>query len=117
MDRFLHGARSGAGTARLIAGGGERVLLELSGEVDAQLWPDLQHLGGEAERHAVPIDVDLRRVTFMDSTGISFLAGLVHRGAAPVRVLNPSPAATFLLEVAGLADRVQVEDFGGTSHD
>lgn len=112
------GAATGVGAVRLVVGSsGERVLLELSGEVDVRLWEDLQRLGGEAGRHAVPIDVDLRRVTFMDSTGISFLAGLAHRGGAPVRVFNPSPAVTFLLEVAGVPGLVHVEDVGGACHD
>ena len=88
----------------------ERTRIVVSGEVDADLVPDLNLAMHDAEATGLPIDVDAQHVTFMDSSGIAFLARLASRTTVPVRLLNTPDAVRFLLEVTRIGDLLEVVD-------
>jgi anti-anti-sigma factor len=63
------------------------------------------------DRHPVRVIVDLRDVTFMDSSGLSVLVGLAKRQqprGGSVAVCNPSPQIAKLMMVTGLNKSVQI---------
>lgn len=90
--------------------GSERTRIVLSGEVDADLGPDLQEAAADAERVGLPIDVDAHHVTFMDSSGVAFLARLSRRSRSRIRVIRVPPTVAFLLEVTRIGDLLDVVD-------
>jgi len=97
------------GTVHVIVGA-ERTRIVLTGEVDAGLAPDLLEAGSEAEKAGLPIEVDAHHVTFMDSSGVAFLARLSTRSAHRVRLLRVPPTVRFLLEVTRIGDLLDVVD-------
>jgi anti-sigma B factor antagonist len=109
--------------------GADRTRIVLSGEVDADLGPDLQEATTEAEEVGLPIEVDTHHVTFMDSSGVAFLARLAIRSQHPVQLLRVPPTVRFLLEVTRIGELLEVveddsttafeavPDTGGTSPD
>jgi anti-anti-sigma factor len=108
---------SGAGAAHLGEPGAVQVLVDsdrtcivLSGEVDADLAADLAEATEEAERQGLPIEVDAHHVTFMDSSGVAFLARLSIRSTHRVRLLRVPPTVRFLLEVTRIGELLDVQD-------
>ena len=97
------------GTVHVIVGA-ERTRIVLAGEVDADLAPELLEAGTEAEKAGLPIEVDAHHVTFMDSSGVAFLARLSIRSAHRVRLLRVPPTVQFLLEVTRIGDLLDVVD-------
>ncbi len=87
-----------------------RTRIVLSGEVDADLGADLQEATAEAERAGVPIEVDAHHVTFMDSSGVAFLARLATRSGQPVRLLRVPPTVRFLLEATRIGELLDIAD-------
>ncbi len=87
----------------------DRTRIVLSGEVDADLAAELAEATAEAERQALPIEVDTRHVTFMDSSGVAFLARLSIRSPHRVRLLRVPPTVRFLLEVTRIGELLDVE--------
>lgn len=85
----------------------------LSGEVDSDLSRELHQATTHAVAAALPVVVDTRRVTFMDSAGLAFLARLSGHGPGRVRVLVGHPTVAFLLQVTGMAEAVDVVDVTG----
>jgi anti-sigma B factor antagonist len=90
--------------------GSERTRIVLAGDVDADLAPDLQEATGEAEQAGLPIEVDSQHVTFMDSSGVAFLARLSTRSPWRVRVLRAPPTVRFLLEVTRIGELLDLVD-------
>ncbi|GHS89376.1 STAS domain-containing protein [Cellulomonas hominis] len=90
--------------------GADRTRIVLSGEVDADLGPDLTEATAEAERAGLPIEVDAHHVTFMDSSGVAFLARLSIRSPHRVRLLRVPPTVSFLLEVTRIGELLDVVD-------
>ena len=90
--------------------GRERTRVVLSGEVDAELGPALLESAAEVADAAVAVEVDMQHVTFMDSTGVAFLARLARESGSPVQVLRPTPEVRFLLDITGVATLVEVLD-------
>lgn len=88
----------------------DRTRVVLSGEVDADLGPELAEAMADAEATGLPVDVDVRGVTFMDSSGIAFLARLATRSGDRVRLLHPPEAVRFLLEVTRIGELLDVVD-------
>lgn len=102
----------------------DRTRIVLSGEVDADLAADLAEATADAEAAGLPIDIDAAHVTFMDSSGIAFLARLASRVQQPVRVLRAPESVRFLLEVTRIRELLEVvedepagDDTGGDSPD
>ena len=71
--------------------GTDATRIVLSGEVDADLGAELQEATAEAEQVGLPIEVDAHHVTFMDSSGVAFLARLSIRSKHRVRLLRVPP--------------------------
>lgn len=94
----------------LVTIGSERTRIVLSGEVDADLGPELQQATADAERARLPIEIDAHHVTFMDSSGIAFLARLSTRSEPRVRLLGVPPTVRFLLEVTRIGEVLDVVD-------
>lgn len=96
-------------------------VLRVAGEVDIQTSPILQeHLERVLSQGRRSIVVDLRDVTFLDSTGLSVLvAGLkrCQEAGGDMRIERPQPNVLRVLEITGLANafRLQVPEDGGTS--
>lgn len=96
-------------------------VLRVAGEVDIQTSPILQeHLERVLNLGKSSILVDLRDVTFLDSTGLSVLvAGLKRcQGAGgDMRIERPQPNVLRVLEITGLANvfHLQVPEDGQTS--
>ena len=88
--------------------GADRTRIVLSGEVDADLGPELQEATAEAEERGLPIEVDAHHVTFMDSSGVAFLARLSIRSEHRVRLLRVPPTVRFLLEVTRIGELLDV---------
>lgn len=88
--------------------GTDRTRIVLSGEVDADLGPELQEATTEAEQVGLPIEVDAHHVTFMDSSGVAFLARLSIRSQHRVRLLRVPPTVRFLLEVTRIGELLDV---------
>jgi anti-sigma B factor antagonist len=87
-----------------------RVRIVLSGPVDATLSDELATSTREAAQAGLPVDVDARTVTFMDSTVIAAIAHLAHRIPDRVRFIEPPELVRFLLEVTHIGDVVDVID-------
>jgi anti-anti-sigma factor len=87
---------------------GQRTRIVLAGEIDAVLGPDLQEATSDAEATGLPIDIDTRHVTFMDSSGIAFLARIATRSGSRTRVLHPPETVRFLLEVTRIGELLEV---------
>jgi len=88
--------------------GPERTRIVLAGEIDADLGTVLHEATAAAERARLPIEVDAHHVTFMDSSGIAFLARLSTRSASPVRLVRVPPSVGFLLEVTRIGELLDV---------
>ncbi|HEY0189324.1 MAG TPA: STAS domain-containing protein [Cellulomonas sp.] len=86
----------------------DRTRIVLSGEIDAELGADLTQATADAEQAGVQIEVDAHHVTFMDSSGVAFLARLAARAPHRVRLLHVPPTVQFLLEVTRIGDLLDV---------
>jgi anti-anti-sigma factor len=107
------GARTdGPGADARLVGRDGRLVVVLEGEVDAALNARLAEVVTEVERRIAagpaPVDVDAAGVTFMDSSGLRFLARLSTRAPERVRVLGAPEAVQFLLQATRMADVVDV---------
>ncbi len=91
----------------------DRTRIVVSGEIDADLSADLQEATADAEATGLPIEVDAQHVTFMDSSGIAFLARLASRSAEKVRVLHAPETVRFLLEVTRIGELLELVDEPG----
>ena len=90
--------------------GADRTRIVLSGEVDADLGAELAEATAEAEQRGLPIEVDAHHVTFMDSSGVAFLARLSIRSQHRVRLLRVPPTVRFLLEVTRIGELLDIVD-------
>jgi anti-sigma B factor antagonist len=86
----------------------------LSGEIDAELGPDLLEASADAQQAGRPVEVDVQHVTFMDSTGVAFLARLASRSPQQLVLIKPPALVRFLIEVTSIRQvlRVVEEDPG-----
>lgn len=87
----------------------------LTGEIDAELGPDLLEAADDALAGSRRIEVDSHLVTFMDSTGVAFLARLASRAPERVRLLDPPDLVGFLIETTRIASLLEVVRDGRTS--
>jgi anti-anti-sigma factor len=90
--------------------GERRTRLVLSGEVDIELERELRDAIRDAEKTGKPLEIDAHHVTFIDSTGVSFIAELATRADPRVRILRAPPSMKFLLTVTRLDDLVDIID-------
>lgn len=69
----------------------DHVVVRLSGEVDAYLGPELFRCVDEALASRLPVVVEAAHVTFMDSTGLGFLARLASRSSERRITVHDAP--------------------------
>lgn len=83
---------------------GARVIrLVLSGEFDLAGAPRFDELAADADRSGCQIVVDLRALTFMDSSGMRALLRLHARARGRITFLPGPPAVQRIFELAGVA--------------
>lgn len=100
-----------------VISGIDHIRIILAGEIDADLAGDLQDATTAVERSGLPVEVDTHHVTFMDSSGVAFLARLATRSSYRVRLLNVPPTVRFLLEVTRIGELLDVaEDASRSGH-
>lgn len=81
--------------------------MQLVGEVDAYLGPDLVRCVDEALAARLPVVVEAARVTFMDSTGLGFLARLASRsGERQITLTDPPEVVRQLVQRARLDEMI-----------
>jgi anti-sigma B factor antagonist len=97
------------GTAHLIVGS-ESVRLVLTGEIDQSMNTDLADAVNEAISLAVPVQIDVRHVRFMDSSGIALIAYLAQRTPSPITMIQPPDVLRFLLEVTHLDEVLNITE-------
>ena len=100
---------SDPGTVHVLVGA-VRTRIVLSGEIDANLADEFSDAMQDAEAAGLPVEVDAHHVTFMDSSGVAFLARLSIRSQHRVRLLRVPPTVRFLLEVTRIGELLDVVD-------
>ncbi len=90
--------------------GSTRARVVLSGEIDADIGTELGEAIAHAEKSGLPVEIDAHHVTFMDSSGVAFLARLASRSPNKVRVLRAPPTVRFLLEVTRIGELLEIVD-------
>jgi len=88
-----------------------RCRVEACGELDIATVEDLEH-AFEAALESAPVEllVDLRAVTFIDSSGVALLLRMIDRcGERPPR-FQISPVIARLLEIIGLSERIPLAE-------
>jgi len=88
-------------------------VVTVAGEVDVATAPALRDcLDQSVRRGAGPVVVDLRRVTFIDSTGLGVLIG-AHRSCADdgreLRLVIVEPRILKVFEITGLTDLFAID--------
>lgn len=90
--------------------GATRARIVLSGEIDADIGAELSEATAEAEATGLPVEIDAHHITFMDSSGVAFLARLATRMPQKVRILRAPPTVKFLLEVTRIGELLEIVD-------
>jgi anti-sigma B factor antagonist len=85
----------------------------LTGEIDAELGPDLLEAAEDALSTARPVEVDCHLVTFMDSTGVAFLARLASRAPRRIVLIDPPDVVQFLIDTTRISSLLDVVRSGG----
>ena len=89
----------------------EGILLTLRGELDLATVPMLEEALQRAERTHELVVVDLRELTFLDSTGLHVLISAeqrARRSSARLVIVQGPPQVRRLLELTGAIDQLQV---------
>lgn len=91
-------------------------VITIAGELDLASSPELEEqleLVFNSGAHAGPVVLDLRKLAFMDSTGLSVLVK-AHRAAEEAGrelcLVKGQPQVQRLLNLTGVADRLRVID-------
>jgi anti-anti-sigma factor len=90
--------------------GGRKTRVVLTGEIDAELGPDLIEAAADAEDAGRPVEVDVQHVSFMDSTGVAFLARLASRCVGDLVLIKPPELVQFLIDVTSIREVLTVVD-------
>ncbi|WP_193311358.1 STAS domain-containing protein [Georgenia satyanarayanai] len=83
-----------------------RVRIVLAGELDLAIRSDIEEACRDARRYRLPVDLDVRNVTFMDSSIVVLIFSLA--ASSPLRVIGSTELVQFLFDVTGLAARVEM---------
>ena len=87
----------------------DRWQLRLSGEISSELRPRLDAVLAELAAQVRPVDVDLGAVTFLDSSGIGFLARLGIENGGQVQVHHATGFTRELLHLSGLTKLLGID--------
>ena len=90
--------------------GGRKTRVVLTGEIDADLGAELLEASADAEEAGLPVEVDVQHVTFMDSTGVAFLARLASRSPRTLVLIRPPALVRFLIDVTSIRQVLRVVD-------
>lgn len=90
--------------------GARKTRVVLTGEIDADLGHDLLDASADAEEAGRPVEVDVQHVTFMDSTGVAFLARLATRSPQRLVLIRPPALVRFLIDVTSISQVLTVVD-------
>ena len=103
---------------QMTRGGGERVTVVISGELDHYTAPAIRHQLDDVLRDPdiSELTLDLENLTFMDSSGIGVLLGrlraLQARGGG-MSVCHLQPAIEKLFRLSGMHRVIRIETEGG----
>src|SRR6059036_3944075 len=88
--------------------------LRLSGEIDAATAPVLHQALVIAMTDGRPITVDMRGVTFIDSSGLNVIVSSANevRSGEPLTVKDPSPVVRRVLDLFGMEKVPQIRVVG-----
>jgi anti-sigma B factor antagonist len=93
---------------------GARAVVRLRGEIDmisaSQLWPLVRDL--VADQELLDVEIDLRDVSFLDSTGIKLLIDtdrIVHDHGGQLLLMGPSGLVLRLFDMLGLREHFVIE--------
>ncbi|MCL1870081.1 MAG: STAS domain-containing protein [Promicromonosporaceae bacterium] len=112
LDETDQRAATGSGIAcRSTA---EGTVVTLWGEVDAALRESASEVMATLAVHppGIPVVVDSKDVTFIDSSGVAFLLQVYVLGqetGTPVRLREPSAAVSEVLDMVGIGGRIPVD--------
>ncbi|WP_052436625.1 STAS domain-containing protein [Georgenia sp. SUBG003] len=95
------------GTVAVLTTGGS-VRLVLSGPIDQLCAADLDEAVREAVVAGLPVEVDTRNVTFMDSSAVAALQALTRASPLRATFIRPTDLVRFLLQVTHLGDSVEI---------
>ena len=84
--------------------------IRLAGEISLDMRPRLTQVAEQVASEQRPVVVDLADVTFMDSSGLGFLARLAVDNPTGVRVRNATGLSRELLTITGLTTVLAVDD-------
>jgi hypothetical protein len=90
-----------------------RAIVWLSGEIDLALAEILGHLARNLHLLVPHVVLEVSRMTFCDSTLISFVNDLA--ATVPVTIRRPDRLLCDLLETFQLTERVQIANFPGVA--
>jgi anti-sigma B factor antagonist len=93
----------------VIEGTAQEPVLVLQGEIDVASVVGLRTAIDELPRNPCPITIDIAGVSFMDSTGLGWLAGLARSGCDVTLRRTPDPIRK-LLDVTGVGGIVTLVD-------
>lgn len=90
--------------------------LRLSGEIDMATAPALEEALLTALAQGRPVTIDMRDVSFIDSSGLKTIvtAAAETAGSVPLTVKEPSPAVRRVLELFGTEQIPQIRVIDGT---
>lgn len=92
---------------------GSASVIAVSGELDLASGPQLEEELSAIDPEVSLVVIDLRRLEFMDSTGLSIIVRAHQRLAEQERDLSlvrGSPQVQRLLDLTGVAERVRLVD-------
>jgi anti-anti-sigma factor len=87
--------------------------LRIAGEIDMATVPQLETAVGRARSHSQAVVIDLSEVTFIDSTGVSFILRMDAESRADgfsLLLVPGPPAVQRVFELVGIADRLPFRD-------
>jgi anti-anti-sigma factor len=79
-------------------------IVRLDGEIDLYTIPRLEAAFAEVLSAGAPVSVDMANVTFIDSSGLHFLARVASslNGTGPLSLVNVSPRVLRVMEIVGM---------------
>jgi anti-anti-sigma factor len=105
--------RIGALTVTSSAAGDDRVVIHLAGELDLNTVPAFSTAVDEALLGpAKAIDLDLSRLSFIDSSGVGAYVGAYRRArvkGVDLAIGERSPLVQRVLQISGVEDALQTE--------
>ena len=102
--------------ARLVTRNGDRIVVDVSGELDMSTAPQLlEVLDSSTDPATRLIELHVNRMSFIDSSGLGVLVRMhnrlmKHDDARPLRVVGPNQQARKVLEITGLLRVFDVVD-------